>query len=202
MINCKSIFKYTALLGFLFASLLTFAASSPVAVLQSTTDQMLAGLQKTENRNPTALYRLVQTILLPHVDLDLMSAQVVGRSWTQATPSQRAEFKNQFTYFVTRTYSSALSSYSNQKVQFFPVRGGVSGNRVQVNSVIQQNNGQNIAVVYRLNLANGQWKVYDFSVEGVSLVENYRSQFGDILRTQGLDGLNAQLKAKNAGMNR
>ncbi|HVV68788.1 MAG TPA: ABC transporter substrate-binding protein [Gammaproteobacteria bacterium] len=176
------------------------ALSPPVEMLQNTTDQMLEGLKETSNRNTQSLYRLVRTILLPHADLDLMSQQVVGRYWAQATPAQREEFKKQFTYFITRTYSTALSSYSNQKVKFYPIRGGINGNRVQVNSTIIQNNGQNITVSYRLNLNNGQWKVYDFSVEGVSLVENYRSQFADVLRTQGMEGLLDRLKSRNASL--
>jgi len=160
---------------------------------------MLSALKKTDNRNTQSLYRLVQTILLPHVDLNRMSQLVTGKYWAQATPAQREAFKQQFTYFVTRTYSTALSSYTNEKVRFLPIRGGANGDRVQVNSLIDQSNGQSISVNYRLSLVNGQWKVYDLVVEGVSMVENYRSQFADILRTQGMSGLLQNLKSHNAG---
>ncbi len=190
-------FKYVLSIGLLIVSMVSFAASSPVDMLQQATDQMLQSLKKTENRNTQSLYRLVQNILLPHVDLDRMSQLVVGRYWAQASPADRQEFKQQFTYYVTRTYSTALSSYTNEKVRFFPIRGGVSGNRVQVNSSIDQSNGQNISVSYRLLNNNGNWKVYDFTVEGVSMVDNYRSQFADILRTQGLAGLNQRLQSRN-----
>ncbi len=182
----------------LLLSLTAIGATSPVPMLQVTTEQMLAALKQTQNRNPQTLYGLVQRILLPHVDLDQMSEQVLGRYWTEASPAQRVEFKHQFTFFVTRTYSTALASYSNEKVRFFPVRGGVAGSKVQVNSSIDQANGQTIAVTYRLMLENGQWKVYDFSVEGISLVQNYRSQFANTLRTQGMAGLINQLRSHNA----
>lgn len=192
-------FKKLFVIGSLFVSLIAFAvASSPVDMLKTTTDQMLGALKHTQNRNSQALYSLVQRILLPHVDLDLISEQVVGSAWAKASPAQRAEFKQQFTFFITRTYSTALASYSNEKVRFFPIRGGVTGNKVQVNSSIDQANGQSIAVAYRLILEQGQWKVYDFSVEGVSLVQNYRSQFAATLRTQGMAGLVSQLKLHNA----
>ena len=190
-------FKYVLSIGLLIFSMVSFAASSPVDMLQQATNQMLQSLKKTENRNTQSLYRLVQNILLPHVDLDRMSQLVVGRYWSQASPADRQAFKQQFTYYVTRTYSTALSSYTNEKVRFFPIRGGVSSDRVQVNSSIDQSNGQNISVSYRLIESNGSWKVYDFTVEGVSMVENYRSQFADILRTQGLAGLNQRLKSRN-----
>ncbi len=198
--KAKNSIKVVLLSWVMLWSIFAGAATSPVDMLQSTTNQMLEALKETSNRNSQSLYRLVRTILLPHADLDLMSQQVIGRYWAQATPEQRSQFKNQFTYFVTRTYSTALSSYSNQKVQFYPIRGGVNGNRVQVNSAIVQNSGQNISVSYRLALSNGQWKVYDFSVEGVSLVDNYRSQFADILRTQGMSGLIDRLKSRNASL--
>jgi phospholipid transport system substrate-binding protein len=191
--------KYVLLLWFFVWSAYAMAVSSPVHMLQSTSDQMLDALQKTENRNDAALYHLVRRILLPHVDLDLMCEQVLGRYWIKATPDQRTQFKTQFTYYVTRTYSSALSSYTNEKVRFFPLRGGASGNRVQVNSAIDQSNGQSISVSYRLILSGGQWKVYDFSVEGVSIIDNYRAQFADTLRTEGLEGLIKRLKSRNSG---
>lgn len=200
MISLKNMAKAIVLFSLLGWASLIWAAASPVDMLQTTTNQMLAALKKSENRNPQSLYRLVQSILLPHVNLDLMSEQVVGRYWAQATPAQREEFKKEFTLFVTRTYSTALSSYTSQTVRFFPIRGGVTGNRVQVNSAIIQENGQNISVSYRLIASGGQWKVYDFSVEGVSLVDNYRSQFADILRTQGLSGLNKNLQSRNASI--
>lgn len=178
---------------------LALAQSSPVTMLEQVTDQMLSSLKQTQNRNSQALYGLVRNILLPHVDTELMSQQVVGRAWAQATPQQRSEFEKQFTYFVTRTYSTALSSYSNERVRYFPLRGGATGSKVQVNSSIDQANGQNISVSYRLVQTDGQWKIYDFSVEGVSLVDNYRAQFADILRSEGLEGLNKRLAARNSG---
>lgn len=175
-------------------------AQSPVEMLQSATDQMLHALDQTKNKNPKTLYGLVERILLPHVDLDHMSQQIVGGAWAKASPAQRSAFKHEFTYFVTRTYSTALASYHNDKVRYFPVRGGVKGDRVQVHSAIDQNNGQSVAVNYRLLQSGGQWKVYDFSVEGVSIVSNYRSQFAPTLREKGLEGLTAQLKSHNASM--
>lgn len=199
MTNLRKAFASIVLiLAMIATSSLAWAQSSPVTMLEQVTNQMLTALKNTQSRSPQTLYSLVRNILLPHVNVDLMSQQVVGRYWAQASAADREEFKNQFTFFVTRTYSSALSSYSNQKVRYFPIRGGAGGSRVQVNSAIDQDNGQPVSVSYRL-IQEGGWKIYDFSVEGVSLVDNYRAQFADILRTEGLAGLNQRLKAKNSG---
>lgn len=180
-------------------SLSAYAANaSPVAILQSASDQMLSALSHTQNRNEPVLYDLVKRILLPHVDLDQMSEMVVGKYWQDATPSERIAFKKEFTQFVTRTYSTALSSYTNETVQFFPIRGGAVGERVQVESVINQKNGPPVSVSYQMLHTGSTWKIYDFSVEHVSIVQNYHSQFEDILRREGLGGLNRKLAQQNS----
>jgi phospholipid transport system substrate-binding protein len=174
-----------------------YAQTSPVDMLQNVSNQLLSSLSKMTDRNDRALYALVKSVLLPNVDLSSMSELVVGKYWAAASPAERNQFEQEFIQFITRTYSNALSSYDNQKVRFFPIRGGISGNRAQVSSAIDQNNGQSVSVSYRVVLLDGQWKVYDFSVEGVSIVENYRSQFADALRTNGLSGLIKQLQQQN-----
>lgn len=189
------------LFGFLLSlcCVSVLAAQAPVAMLQQTTGQMLSALKQSHNRSGDALYPIINRILLPHIELNTMSRMVVGRYWGTATPAQQQEFKKQFTHYVTQTYSTALAQYKNEKVSYFPIRGGITGNRVQVNSQIEQSNGQTINVNYQLMLSGGQWKVYDFSVEGVGMVQSYRSQFADILSSQGLPGLLQRLQAKNSG---
>lgn len=195
----KSLKSFFAICLLGYSLLATALVQPPEQMLQTVTDQLLSNLQQQQNRNEQALLTLVNQTLVPHIDLDLTSQLVLGKYWGSATPQQRASFKQEFTAFMTRTYSTALSSYTNEKVRYFPVRGGVTGDRVQVNSAIDQANGQSVSVSYRLELVNGEWKVYDFSVENVSIVENYRSQFADVLRTSGLDGLLQRLKAQNQG---
>lgn len=197
IVKSLKLFFAICLLG--YSLLATALVQPPEQMLQTVTDQLLSNLQQQQNRNEQALLTLVNQILVPHINLDLTSQLVLGKYWASATPQQRAEFKTQFTAFMARTYSTALSSYTNEKVRYFPVRGGVTGDRVQVNSAIDQANGQSVSVSYRLALSSGEWKVYDFSVENVSIVENYRSQFADVLRTSGLDGLLQRLKAQNQG---
>lgn len=183
----------------LFGCGIAQAAQSPLDMLQQTSDQMLSALKQSSTRDTNTIYGIIKRILLPNVDLDTMSRSVVGANyWNSATPQQRVEFKNEFTHFVAQTYSSALAAYKDEKIKFYPIRGGVSGNRVQVNSSIIQGNGQNIAVTYQLLQTNGQWKIYDFSVEGVSLIQNYRSQFADVLASQGFSGLLQRLHAHNS----
>lgn len=173
-------------------SLVTFAQEAPVQMLTNTSDQMISALKQnksTMKSDPSAIFSIVNRILLPHVDLESMSRSVVGRTyWNQATPAQREEFKKLFTRQVIRTYAAALESYQNEQVKFYPIRGGydASAPRVQVQSVIVRSNGQTIPVNYRLINQAGQWKVYDFSVAGVSIVQSYSSQFATALQQGGM----------------
>lgn len=181
----------------IFFSAPLYAVQNPTEMLQNVSNRLLSELAQTKNRNDQTLYSLVKKILLPHVDLNQMSQIIIGKYWAGATSEQKVQFENEFTAFITRTYSSALSSYTNEKVRFFPIRGGVTGNHVQVNSAIDQANGSSVNVSYRLALTGGVWKVYDFSIEGASIVENYRAQFADVLRTKGLAELIRQLHTQN-----
>lgn len=196
------LFKYAILCLFMFCGV-AFAAPSPLPMLQSTSDQALAALKQNEaalKNNPRVVYRIITSILVPHFDLQGMARSVVTRdAWVNATPAQRAQFTDEFKQLLIRTYSSALSSYQNEGVEFLPIRGGISGTRTQVNSQIIRQGGPSIPVNYRLALLGQQWKIYDFSVDGVSMLESYRSQFLDILSQGGnLDSLIEKLKQHNA----
>lgn len=184
-------------------SAIAFAVQSPTVFVQNTSNQMLSELQKNQanlKTNPGIVYNIVHRILLPHADLATMSKMAVGRTaWLNASPTDRQAFIQQFTTNIIRTYAAALASYSNQTVQVFPIRGGWSGqSQVNVNTQIMQQDGPPIPVSYHLALQGGQWKVTDFSVEGVSLIQNYRAQFANALSSGNLASLTAQLSQHNA----
>jgi phospholipid transport system substrate-binding protein len=180
------------------------AASAPVEMLESTSNQMINALSKnktTLKNNPALVHSLVRQILLPHVDILSMSRSVLGRqAWNSATAQQQSIFVKEFTSTIIRTYSTAFASYTNEKVQFFPMREGAAGQQqVQVRSLIIRANGPSIPVDYRLILRGGSWKVYDFSVEGVSLVQSFRSQYSNEIAHGGIEGLLAKMQRHNQG---
>lgn len=173
---------------------------APIAMLKDASAQMMSALKNNKaslKNNPSLMYQTVKRILLPHIDLESMSRSVVGRTyWMQATPEQKNQFKDLFTRQVVQTYSTALSSYTDERIDFYPIRGGITGPRVQVDSVIIRDNGQNIPVSYRLIKQGNQWKVYDFSVEGISLVQSYNSQFAGDLQQSGVAGLITKMQQR------
>jgi phospholipid transport system substrate-binding protein len=126
-----------------------------------------------------------------------MARSVLGRAaWVRATEDERQAFTHAFTELVVRTYSAPLAEYSDEKIMFLPERAANSGRFTRVNSVIIRPSGQKIPLSYSLVLKQDTWKIYDFSVEGVSLLQSFRTQFGQILRMSDMKELIAQLEAQ------
>lgn len=175
---------------------------APIVMLQNTSDQVIAALKQNKaslKKDPSVVYQIVDRILVPHVDLVGMSRSVLGRdAWMSATDQQKQKFSQQFKDLLIHTYASAFANYTNQTVQFMPIRGGLGNQtRVQVNSQILQQNGPAIPVSYRLIKQGDDWKVYDFSVEGISMLESFRSQFAAELSQGNLDALISKLEQHN-----
>lgn len=181
---------------------MAWAISSPVELLQNTSNQLISALQRNQatlRTKPQVVYGIVNQILLPHVDVMSMSSKALGReAWLQATPAQRHAFSRQFVTLLIRTYSSALAQYTNERVNFLPLRGDYNNqSRVQVNSVIVRESGPPINLSYHLMRVHGQWGLYDFSVDGVSIIESFRSQFAEELQQRGIEGLVSKLAQHN-----
>lgn len=184
----------------LFAGTLVFSAS-PVQVLQNVAKQMISKLHQNKSqlrRNAVLIHRIVNQTLVPHIDANRMAGMVVGRQyWYSASPSQRRAFVAQFKRVVINTYAKALASYNDDKVTVYPLRGQIRGRVARVRSAIVRKNGQKIQISYNLIKSSGHWKVYDFSIEGVSIVQNYRSQFASALARGGMTELLARLRSYN-----
>lgn len=175
-----------------------FAQSSPTPMLENTANQIITTLKQNKaslKHNHQVIYQAVEHYLLPNVDLTGMSRSVLGReAWNKATPAERQEFSQAFTKLVIRTYATPLAEYKDETIKFMPIRGSIDGQFVRVNSVIVRSNGQNIALSYSLVSKNNAWKIYDLNVEGVSLLQSFRTQFGQILQNSSMKALIAEMR--------
>jgi phospholipid transport system substrate-binding protein len=194
------------LLSALFATSVCFAGSDPVAELNGIADQLIAKLKDNKaslKDNPAYVYSLANDIIVPHADIGYMAKRVLPpKIWNSATSSQRSRFESEFSTLLVHTYASALANYNDQTVHFFPVRGGYAGkSTVQVNSSIERSDGPSITVNYRLVLVGSDWKLYDLSVEGVSMLDSFRSQFSELLAQGDMDALINKLSSHNSGSN-
>lgn len=181
---------------------IVWAQSSPITVLENAANQIIDQLEKNKSslkNNPKVIHQAVEKYLLPIVDVQGMSRSVLGRqAWQKASPSERKQFKQAFTELVIRTYATPLAEYSDETIKFLPVRSGSDGRFVRVNSVIVRSNGQDIPLSYSLVSKKGHWKIYDLSVEGVSLLQSFRSQFGQALQNSSMQTLIHQMQHKKA----
>ena len=174
-----------------------WAQSSPVPMLENAATQIINTLKQNQaslKSNHQIVYQAIERYLLPNVDVNGMARSVLGRqAWNKASAVEKQEFTQAFTKLVIRTYASPLAEYSGETVAFVPLRGAADSRFVRVTSVISRSNGQRIPLSYNLVSKNGQWKIYDLSVEGVSLLQSFRSQFGDVLQNSNMKDLIAQM---------
>ncbi|MDP3560358.1 MAG: ABC transporter substrate-binding protein [Legionellaceae bacterium] len=181
---------------------LLWAAASPIPMLQESSSQMMQVLEQHKSelpKHPEIIRAAVLRYLLPHVDLQGMSRSVLGRdAWQKASVSEKQAFTQAFTDLVIRTYSAPLTQYNHEVIRFLPVRGAIPDNFIQIDSVVVQTSGHQIPVTYQLVYLQGQWKIYDLSVEGISLLQSFRSQFAEALQHQSITQLISNMKKKQA----
>lgn len=175
---------------------------APDKLLEHWTHEVISALRKHDQelrQNPDRIYTIIDQILVPHVDWLAMSRWVVGRNvWSTASEAQRARFTKEFKDLLIRTYASTLRAYNNQTIEYLPIRGGVAGkSRVQVASLIRESGREPIKVTYRLINQNGDWLVYDISIEGISLLKGFQSQFAQELQQKGIDSVIQRLHQHN-----
>ena len=147
--------------------------------------------------NQKKVIELVQDKVLPHFDFTRMTALAVGPGWRKATPEQQKLLIDQFRMLLVRTYSSGLSAYRNQVIEYKPLRANSGDTDVMVRSEVKQSSGQPVTIDYRMEKSQDGWKVYDVAIGGVSLVTTYRDSFGQEIRQHGIDGLIKALADKN-----
>lgn len=148
--------------------------------------------------NQAKLRDLIESKLVPNFNFARMTQLAMGRNWSKASPEQQATLTKEFRTLLVRTYSSSLSNFKNNTIDYRPLRMQPSDTDVTVKTVVQQANGQGIPIDYSMEKgADGSWKAYDVAVAGVSLVTNYRDEFNSVINSQGVDALIKQLQAKN-----
>ena len=193
----------------LFAGLLwsiADAAGAPVIpsaqdMVKSTSADIINSLRAQSDElhsNPERIYDFIQSRVLPHFDFERMSRLVLGKYWRRSSPQERSEFVEQFRYLLVRTYATAMLDYAEDQIVYLPFRDDPQATDVTVRTEVDVPGGNPVPVDYSVYLVDGRWKVYDVSIDGVSLVVNYRSSFATQIRGEGgIGGLIAKMKERN-----
>ena len=141
---------------------------------------------------------LAEQKILPHVDFHEATQLAMGKSWYTATPAQQTLMVNEFRSMLVRIYSNAIDTYRGQTMQVMPLRMSKEATEVTVRNRYLSEGRPPVPVEYAMKKTPEGWKIYDISVEGVSLVLTYRSEFENITRSSGIEGLIKRMQQKNA----
>ena len=173
----------------------------PDELARTTTQEVLAILKQDkelQSGNMNKVYQLVEAKVLPNFDFNRMTQLALGKHWPRATAKQKQALVTEFRNLLVRTYSTSLTAYTNQTVDFKPLAMKPGDTDVTVRSEIRQPGGQPIPIDYAMYKTPFGWKVYDVSIDSVSLVTNYRASFANTIRQSGIDGLIKTMASQSA----
>ena len=176
------------------------AATGPEQLVRQTVESVVDELKAnmdTFKSDPQKVYKMVDDLVLPHFDFVAMTDLALGSYKDDVGTDQKPAIVSQFRQLLVRTYSSALFEYTDQELIFLPMEGTEAGGEVTVRIEIEQAGGFPIPINYTLRLGDDGWKVFDVSVDEVSLVTNYRSSFARAIKKDGIDGLIKTLQERN-----
>ena len=178
-----------------------FAQTAPDVMIKQVAGDVIESVKNDkaiQAGDVSRIHGLVDTQVLPHVDLQRMTAAVVGKSWKTATPDQQAKLQAEFKTLLIRTYAGALTKVNAQTtVELKPTRSSPDDADATIRTNIKGTGGDPIEIDYRLEKTPSEWKIYDVNVLGVWLVDQYKSSFAQQIASSGIDGLINALVAKN-----
>ncbi len=186
------------------ASVFAAEAEPPVKLLKDISNQVIKILVDDSAQlkaDPARVYEIVNNYILPHLDNVTMAKLALGKNWRKANRVQKLAFVDEFCTLLVRTYSKSLLEFKNQRIIFSPVKLSKNTRIISVRAEVIQPGGPSIPLAYRMRLKNNAWKVYDISVDGISLVTSYRGTFTQEVRKSGISGLLKYLREKNSKLN-
>lgn len=178
------------------------AETTPETLVRDTASAILNDIKANREiykKDFARLYKMADDKVLLHFDFKRMAQWVLGRNWRDATPAQRDRFIAEFRDQLVGTYSQALLNYNDQEILYLSSPYKPTDNEALVKTEVRQTGGQpNIPIHYSFyRNSDGAWKVYDITIEGVSLVTNYRSVYATKIKEKGLDVLIADIAENN-----
>jgi phospholipid transport system substrate-binding protein len=169
-------------------------ANDPMPVVKTSVNQALATLR--DNSIPLKEKQVkLRLIVSSTFDFTEMAKSAMGPHWRDLTPEQRKEFSDVFVTFIEDSYLSKINDYRSQDVVFVRARND-GPDYAQVDTRIVQAGDDPIDLNFQLGRSDDTWKIYDVTVDAVSIIANYRNQFNRIMNSQGYDTLIEDLKSK------
>ena len=192
---------FAAGLTLLFAFQGAKAATPPDQLIQQTVEQLINELTEHKEKlknDRNRLYEMVDRMIVEHIAVDKVAKLVLARHWREASTEQQTRFADAFKTLLIRTYATALFDYTGrEEMNFRPLQLNDDDRTTVVRTDIKLPGEPAISVNYRfLRQENGDWKIFDVTIGGISLVTNYRASYAGIIQARGLDGLIEMLQKK------
>jgi phospholipid transport system substrate-binding protein len=179
----KQFVALTLLILFVFS--IPAYAGAPMATVEANVNKVLDVLRDPKLKGPSAKeakkdkLRVIYKGMFDEIEF---SKRTLAKNWTKLSPGQQKEFIVLFEQVLEKAYIDKILDYSDEKVNFYK-ENMISDNQAEIQTKIVTSSKE-IPIFYRVTLKDGKWRVYDVVVENVSLVQNYRTQFNDILATK------------------
>lgn len=162
--------------------------------------QMVLSVAKDKSLNEQQRISQIERYADQYLDYERISALAVGMPWRQFTPQQKQDFKAAFKNMIVRIYAhSALLGAANAQVKVLPKVVNQGNNKLETFTEIVSTNNKRYTVGYQMYFSGGVFKIYNFRVNGTSLVTVYRTQFDQSIKEKGIDGTIAQLRERGFG---
>ena len=193
--------KFLLFILTLLMSMSIFAAEAPDLFVRKIADEVFEILKTDKDLkagNKEKAYKITEEKILPYFDFDRISKLVLGKAWPAATKDEQEAFKKEFRTMLVKTYGSALLKFKDQTLNYKPTRFQPSDEEVLVKTEILKSGAPPLPIDYMLEKDGDSWKVFDIIIEGVSLVTNFRGQFGNEIKQNGIASLISKHAEKNA----
>lgn len=174
--------------------------TAPQKVIADTSEQVRDALRRDNFQvDINRATKIVREILEPHVDTERVALWVLGKHWKSASPDEKERFKTEFRTLLVRSYTTAFKEFKNWTIHYLPMADSLEEKTVMVRTEVLQPSAKPITVNYRLIHLGDEWKVFDVLIEGISLIQNYRTTFSQEIEQSGsLDSVIRTLAQRNA----
>ena len=159
-------------------------------VLKVLGDESLKSSERAQDR-----LEILEEIIGKRFDYKEMGKRTLGRHWQKLNEADREEFVRLFQRFLSKTYAGNVDGYSGEQTEYLKERR--KGDFAEVQTAVTSDKST-LSIYYRMLKSSNAWKVYDVVLDGVSLVKNFRSQFGRIIEAESVEGLLEKLRTKTA----
>ena len=192
--------RVSAFILALFFSAAFAQEMKPEDLVKKVTEDVLAAIKSDkalQAGDREKALALAEEKVLPHIDFAEATKLAVGRAWSSATPEQQKKLVDGFRTMLIRIYSNAIEAYRGQTMRVQPVATPAGATEVTVRNQYIRPGQTPVAVDYAMRKTPQGWKIYDITVEGMSLVLTYRAEFEQVTRQAGVEGLLKRLAEKN-----